>query len=100
MRLKEVNINSLIVIYLVVAKFKELSFCFSGYLVAKGPVIHRLMGDRLVKLVTGYQCRTVTLTGRLSDLYSTQRHSHLKVALQTPVSIGYFPIRPSENSVP
>jgi hypothetical protein len=49
MRLKEVNINSLIVIYLVVATFKELSFCFSGYLVAKGPVIHRLMGDRLVK---------------------------------------------------
>jgi hypothetical protein len=49
MRLKEVNINSLIVIYLVVAKFKELSFCFSSYLVAKDLVIHRLMGDRLVK---------------------------------------------------
>jgi hypothetical protein len=44
MRLKEVNIDSFIVIYLLVAQFEKLSFCFRGYLVAKGAVIHRLIG--------------------------------------------------------
>jgi hypothetical protein len=48
MRLKEVDINSFIVFYLVAAQYEKLSFSFSGFLVAKGPVIHRHVGDRLV----------------------------------------------------
>jgi hypothetical protein len=46
--LKEVNVDFFIVIYLIIAYLQKSRFCFSDYLVAKGPVIHRLVGIRLV----------------------------------------------------
>jgi hypothetical protein len=48
--LKEVNVDFFIVIYLIVAYLQKSRFCFSDYLVAKGPVIHSLVGIRLVIL--------------------------------------------------
>jgi hypothetical protein len=53
--LKEVNIDFFIVIYLIVAYLQKSRFCFSDYLVAKGPVIHRLVGIRLVSNTTPLQ---------------------------------------------
>ena len=60
MRLKEVNINSFIVIYLVVAQCEKLGFSFSGFLVAQGPVIHRLIGCRLVTYPAVAQARATS----------------------------------------
>jgi hypothetical protein len=44
-----VNVDFLIVIYLIVTYLQKSRFCFSDYLVAKDPVIYRLVGTRLVR---------------------------------------------------
>ena len=49
--LQEVNVDFFIVIYFIVVYLQKSRFYFSDYLVAKGPVIHRLVGTRLVKFM-------------------------------------------------
>jgi hypothetical protein len=46
-----VNVDFFIVIYFIVVYLQKSRFYFSDYLVAKGPVIHRLVGTRLVTVI-------------------------------------------------
>jgi hypothetical protein len=59
--LKEVNVDFFIVIYLIVAYLQKSRFCFSDYLVAKDPVIHRLVGTRLVTILASIRIDTGNL---------------------------------------